>query len=93
MHVNISHIQAWLITSFFVYLQEIEKLVLENVSGAEEELEKVSITLRTLGKIFSRQHFEIFSLFFPENKICHFLQIVSFGDILHEMSNSVFREK
>ena len=28
-----------------------------------------SLTLSTLGKIFSRQHFEIFFLFFPENRI------------------------
>ena len=27
------------------------------------------------------------SLFFPEKKVEHFMQIVSLGDILHEMSN------
>ena len=27
------------------------------------------LTLSTLGKIFSRRHFEIFFLFFPENRI------------------------
>ena len=28
-----------------------------------------NLTLSTLGKIFSRRHFEIFFLFFPENRI------------------------
>ena len=28
-----------------------------------------ALTLSTLGKIFSRRHFEIFFLFFPENRI------------------------
>ena len=30
------------------------------------------LTLSTLGKIFSRRHFEIFSLFFSKNRIRHF---------------------
>ena len=34
-----------------------------------------------------------FSFFFPENKIWHFMQTVSIGDSLHEMSNPVFWEK
>ena len=37
----------------------------------------LDLTLSTLGKIFSRRHFEIFFLFFPENRIWHFMQIVS----------------
>ena len=37
----------------------------------------LALTLSTLGKIFSRRHFEIFFLFFPENRIWHFMQIVS----------------
>ena len=32
-------------------------------------------------------------IFFPENRIWHFMQIVSNGDNLHEMSNSVLWEK
>ena len=52
-----------------------------------------ALTLSTLGKIFSRRHFEIFFLFFPENGSWHFMQIVSLGDNLHDMSNSVFWEK
>ena len=35
----------------------------------------------------------MFSLFFPENKIWHFMQIVSNGDNLHEMSDPIFWEK
>ena len=34
----------------------------------------------------------IIFLFFPENRIWHFMQIVSIGDNLHEMSKPVFRE-
>ena len=34
----------------------------------------------------------IFSYFFPENRIWHFMQIVTIGDNLHEMSNPVFWE-
>ena len=33
----------------------------------------------SLGKNFNRQYFEIFFIFFlPENRLCHFIQIVSF---------------
>ena len=38
-------------------------------------------------------HIEIFYLFLPENRFSHFMQIVSSGDNLHEMSNPVFWEK
>ena len=33
-----------------------------------------------------------FFLFFPDKRILHFMQIVSNGDNLHEMSNPVFWE-
>ena len=46
-----------------------------------------------LGKSFSRWHFEIFILFFPENRLWHFIQIVSFGNNLHKMSEPIFWEK
>ena len=32
-------------------------------------------------------------LFFPENKFWHFLQIVSWGNNLHEISKPIFLEK
>ena len=35
----------------------------------------------------------VFFLFFPENRSWYFMQIVSIGDNLHEMSNHVFWEK
>ena len=41
-----------------------------------------------MGKNFSRWHFGIFLLFFLENRIWHFMQIVS-GDNLHEMSDPI----
>ena len=50
----------------------------------------MTITLSTLGKIFSRRHIEIFFLFFQENRFRHFMQIVSSGDNLHEMPNPIF---
>ena len=43
-----------------------------------------------LGKIFSRQQFKIFFLFFPENSVSHFIPIVSNDDNLYEMSDPVF---
>ena len=38
------------------------------------------VKLCILGKNFSRKHFKIFFSFFLENRICHFMQIVSIGD-------------
>ena len=48
------------------------------------------LTLSMPGKIFSRRHFEIFFLFFPENRLRHLMPIVFFGDNLHEMSKPIF---
>ena len=54
-----------------------------------------TLTCSMLGKFFSRRHFEIFFLFFPENRLkpgfnnsCKF----SYGDNLHETPNPVFWE-
>ena len=44
-------------------------------------------------KNISRQHIEIISLFFPEKRIWHFMQIVSNGDNLHGMLNSVLGKR
>ena len=38
-----------------------------------------------LGKIFNRQHFEIFFLLSPESKLQHFMQIVTFRYNWYEM--------
>ena len=48
------------------------------------------LILCTLGKIFSRWYFDMFFLFIPDKRIWHFMQIVSNGDNLHEMSDPVF---
>ena len=45
--------------------------------------------LSTLGNNFSRQHFEIFFLLFPENWLWHFMQIAFSKDDLHEMSKHI----
>ena len=44
------------------------------------------LMLSTLGKIFSRRHFEIFFSFFQVNRICISCKLSP----LHEMSNPVF---
>ena len=49
------------------------------------------INHRMLGKNFSRRQFEIvFLYFFQENRIRHFMQIVSLGDNLKEVSDPIF---
>ena len=48
--------------------------------------------LSTLGKSFSRWHFEIYSYFSQKIGFWHFMQIVSCGDNLHEMSMPIFWE-
>ena len=50
------------------------------------------LTLSIMGKHYSR-HFGIFLLFFPENRLCHFMQIVSLGDNLYEMPKPSFLGK
>ena len=50
------------------------------------ELFVQTLTLSTLGTIFSRRHFEIFFSFFQENRICTSCKLSP----LHEMSNPVF---
>ena len=52
-----------------------------------------SLTFTTLWAFSADDRLMIFFLFFPENRIWHFMQIVSLGDNLHEMSNPVFWEK
>ena len=51
------------------------------------------ITFTTLLAFSADDKMMLFFLFFPENRIWHFMQIVSLGDNLHEMSNPVFWEK
>ena len=51
------------------------------------------LTFTTLWAFSADDKMMLFFLFFPENRIWHFMQIVSLGDNLHEMSNPVFWEK
>ena len=51
------------------------------------------LTFTTLWAFSADDKLMIFFLFFPVNRIWHFMQIVSWGDNLHEMSNPVFWEK
>ena len=60
----------------------------------KERLLKAILMLSIVGNIFSRRYIGIFSdFFFPENRLRHFVQIVSNGDKLHEISNPVFGGK
>ena len=52
-----------------------------------------TLTFTTLWAFSADDKMMLFFLFFPENRIWHFMQIVSLGDNLHEMSNPVFWEK
>ena len=70
------------------------------INGFEEPLLQINIRLRNGFKFnlyhpqgkFNRQQFDdIF--FFPENRVWHFMQAVSVGDSMHEMSNPVFWNK
>ena len=58
-----------------------------------ESLQIVSIFRITLWANLADDKLVIFFLFSPENRIWHFMQIVSIGDNLHELSNPVFWEK
>ena len=46
----------------------------------------------SLGKFSRWQIDDMFFLYIPENSFWHFMQIVSIGDNLHEISNPVSRE-
>ena len=46
-----------------------------------------------LGKNSADDILKYFFLFFLENRIWHFMQIVSQGDNLHEVSDPIFLEK
>ena len=50
------------------------------------------LTFTTFLAISADDKLRIFFLFLPENRIWHFMQIVSIGDNLHEMSKPVFLE-
>ena len=68
------------------------KAILENTHAAKLAIIPY-LTFSHLSKSFGGWYFEIFVIFFPENRIWHFMQIVSTGDNLHEMSDPVFWKK
>ena len=53
----------------------------------------LSINLTTHRANLADDKLMMLFLFFPENRFWHFMQIVSYGDNLHGMSNPVFWEK
>ena len=61
----------------------------------QEEMERRGLqTLTTLWADAADDKLMIFFLFFfLENRIWHFMQIVSIGDNLHEVSEPIFKEK
>ena len=52
-----------------------------------------SLIFTTLWANSAENKLVILFLFFPENRILHYIQIVSVWDNLHDMSNTVFWEK
>ena len=57
--------------------------VYENLAKKMTEWGESSLMLCMLGKNFSWQILKCFFLFFSENGVWHFIQIVSLGDNLH----------
>ena len=51
--------------------------ILETITSVSTE---GSLSLSALGKIFSRRHIDFFFLYLPENRIWHFIQIVSMSN-------------
>ena len=64
----------------------VETTVFQSYIYLMDEVFAEPITLCMLGKNFSRRHFEIF-YFFLENRIWHFMQIVSYAYNFHEVSD------
>ena len=62
-------------------------------SPTEQWGKHFQLTFTNLWAFSADDKLMIFFLFFPVNRIQHFMQIVSWGDNLHEMSNPVFWEK
>ena len=51
--------------------------------------EVIVLTFTTLWADSADDKLMIFFLIFPENRIWHFIQIFSYGDNLHEVSNPI----
>ena len=68
-------------------------LILQIKNKTKYTLNLLIIPLSGLIQQMTNWGFFFFFLFFPENRILYFMQSVSFGDNLHEISNPVFWEK
>ena len=68
-------------------------LELYHYHGYPKYLDFVTFYHITLSKIFRRLDFGIFLYFCQKNRFGHFMQIVSIGVSLHEMSDPVSWEK
>ena len=77
--VNRLHQSAVLIWAVAVDTDNLSKYTKTHTSKHEYTIN--CLTLSTLGNIFSRRYIEIVFLFFPENRIWHFMQIVSLETI------------
>ena len=73
-------------------VSEENKMYLQ-VSAPQRSAQTFYLTFTTLWAFSANGKLMIFLLFFQENRIWHFMQIVSWGDNLHEMSNPVLWEK
>ena len=69
---------------------DLVSLSLTELNRGYTEYELVIPTLTMLWANSADAKLMVFFLFFLENRIWHFMQIVSWGDNLHEASNSVF---
>ena len=74
--INISLLWKYLISRSLIFLLDITWYI------CSECFPVLNLMLGMPGKKFCRKYFEIFFLFFPENRLWHFMQI----DNLHEMS-------
>ena len=64
-------------------IKQVLEIKITGVASSENKL-KLSMSSKNF-----RQHFETFFLFFLENTLWHFMQIVSLADNLQEMSNHI----
>ena len=86
--VSLFH-QCFEVHFFLCYRYIIHQRQLQMIVSIEFEFKEVKC-LALWVKFSADDNIEICFLFFSENRIWHFMQIVSSGDNLHEMSNPFF---
>ena len=67
-------------------------IVWANSDSRQTDDESYFYTLTFLCKLSAKETV-IFFIYFPENRLWHFMQIVSLEDSLHEISKPIFWEK